>query len=78
MATGESSFRNWAGLAVAHPRQVLVPRDVEEVVDAVAAARAGGLRVRMVGSGHSFTDVALTDGLMLRPDRLTGIRSVDR
>jgi L-gulono-1,4-lactone dehydrogenase len=32
----------------------------------------------MVGSGHSFTDIAVTDGLMLRPERLVGVRSVDR
>jgi L-gulonolactone oxidase len=32
----------------------------------------------MVGSGHSFTDIAVTDGLLLRPDRLVGVRSVDR
>jgi L-gulonolactone oxidase len=32
----------------------------------------------MVGSGHSFTDIAVTDGLLLRPDRLVGIRTVDR
>ena len=31
----------------------------------------------MVGSGHSFTGVAVTDGLQLRPDRLTGIVSAD-
>jgi L-gulonolactone oxidase len=29
----------------------------------------------MVGTGHSFTGVALTDGLLLRPDSLTGIRA---
>jgi L-gulono-1,4-lactone dehydrogenase len=42
------------------------------------AARANGLRVKMVGSGHSFTGIAVADGLLLMPDRLTGVRSVDR
>ncbi len=76
---GEShSWRSWSGLSQAHPVRMLAPRDAGEVVDAVLAARAEGLRVKMVGSGHSFTDIAVTDGLLLRPDRLTGIRSVDR
>ncbi|HET6627421.1 MAG TPA: D-arabinono-1,4-lactone oxidase, partial [Nocardioidaceae bacterium] len=35
-------------------------------------------RVKMVGSGHSFTDIAVADGLMLRPDRLVGVRALDR
>jgi len=79
MAGGSGrSWQNWSRLAVAHPAQVLSPADTGEVVDTVIAARAHGLGVKMVGSGHSFTDVAVTDGLLLRPDRLVGIRSVDR
>lgn len=77
MTNGNGAWHTWAGLAVAHPRQVLAPRHIEDVVDAVRVARANGMRVRMVGAGHSFTDVAVTDGLLLRPDRLTGVRGVD-
>ncbi len=32
----------------------------------------------MPGTGHSFTDIALTDGLLLRPDSLRGVVGVDR
>jgi FAD-linked oxidoreductase len=71
-------WESWSGLATAHPAQQLAPVGVSDVSDAVVAARRSGLRVKMVGSGHSFTDIAVTDGLLLRPDRLTGIRSVDR
>jgi L-gulonolactone oxidase len=35
-------------------------------------------RVRVAGAGHSFSDVALTDGSQLRLDRLTGVLDVDR
>ena len=76
--TSDRVWRSWSGLATAHPAQVLSPADTAEVVDAVIAARNAGLAVKMVGTGHSFTDIAVTDGLMLRPDRLVGIRSVDR
>ncbi len=72
------TWQNWAGLAHARPAQVLSPTSPDQVVDAVLAARRQGLRVKMVGTGHSFNDIAVTDGLMLRPDRLVGIRSVDR
>lgn len=71
-------WESWSGLTTARPAQELAPADVSEVVDGVVAARRSGLRVKMVGSGHSFTDIAVTDGLLLRPDRLVGIRSVDR
>src|SRR5258708_26886437 len=31
----------------------------------------------MTGSGHSFTPTAVSHGVLLRPDRLTAIRSID-
>jgi L-gulono-1,4-lactone dehydrogenase len=71
-------WSNWSGLATAHPAQLIAPADATEVADAVVAAGNNGLRVKMVGAGHSFTDIAVTDGLMLRPDRLVGIVGVDR
>lgn len=77
MSSGRT-WTSWSGLSTAHPTQVMSPTDTDDVVDAVRAGRANGLRVKMVGSGHSFTDVAVCDGLLLRPERLTGITSVDR
>jgi hypothetical protein len=72
------TWTNWAGTATARPCQVLRPTSAEEVADAVVAARAAGLRVKMPGSGHSFTDIAVTDGMLLDPTALTGITRVDR
>jgi FAD-linked oxidoreductase len=43
----------------------------------VSRAAADGLTVRMTGSGHSFTPVAVTSGVRLEPSQLTAIRSVD-
>ena len=77
VATGRP-WTSWSGLATARPAQVLAPSSPAEVADAVVAAAREGLPVKMVGTGHSFTDIAVTDGLMLRPDRLIGIRAVDR
>lgn len=34
--------------------------------------------MKPVGTGHSFTATAATDGLLIRPDLLTGIREIDR
>ena len=71
-------WESWSGLETAQPAQVLTPTSPAEVVDAVVAARTHGLTVKMVGSGHSFTGIAVADGLLLRPERLVGIRTVDR
>jgi FAD/FMN-containing dehydrogenase len=44
----------------------------------VREAAEDGLPVKPVGSGHSFSAAAATDGVLIRPDRLTGIRALDR
>ncbi|MBA5220865.1 D-arabinono-1,4-lactone oxidase [Streptomyces griseoaurantiacus] len=62
----------------ARPARQVAPASVEEVSAAVRRAAEDGLRVKAVGTGHSFTSIATTDGLLIRPDLLTGIRSVDR
>ncbi|GAA2414407.1 D-arabinono-1,4-lactone oxidase [Nonomuraea africana] len=71
-------FTNWARNQSGTPAEVRTPSSVEDVARAVREAAESGRRVRMVGTGHSFTGVALTDGIMLRPQRLTGIRSITR
>ena len=54
-----------------------MPRSTHEVADEVRKAAADGLTVRMAGTGHSFTPVAATDGVLLHPGGMTSIRSVD-
>ncbi|MFD3688885.1 D-arabinono-1,4-lactone oxidase [Nocardiopsis sp. NPDC058631] len=71
------AWNTWAGTHQAHPRRTAAPGSTAAVSAAVTSAAAEDLRVRMVGSGHSFTDVAVTDGLLLSPTSLTGVRSVD-
>ena len=73
-----ATWTNWSRLSTAHPTQEVSPHDAGEVVDAVLAARHQNLTVKMPGTGHSFTDIAITDGLLLRPGGLRGIVAVDK
>ncbi|WP_028471623.1 D-arabinono-1,4-lactone oxidase [Nocardioides alkalitolerans] len=73
-----ATWTNWAGTATAHPRTQSTPGSAAAVVAAVERARAAGSTVRMVGTGHSFTDVAVTDGELLHPAALVGVVDVDR
>jgi FAD-linked oxidoreductase len=72
------TWRNWAGLESAEPRREVSPASAHEVVAAVRAASTARETVKMVGTGHSFTAIAAPGDVMLRPDRLTGVLSVDR
>ena len=72
-----AGWRNWAGNESARPRRTATPRSADDVAAEVRKAGADGLTVRMVGTGHSFTPAAVTDGVLLYPGGMTGIRSVD-
>ena len=72
-----AAWRNWAGNVSAHPRRIASPGSAEQVADEIRRAADDGLTVRMTGTGHSFTTTAVTDGVLLRPDQLTAIRTVD-
>ena len=76
--TGVRRWTSWSGLATTTPAAYLHPTSAHDVAEAVVHAQERGLRVKMPGSGHSFTDIALTDGLLLDPSALTGVVAVDR
>lgn len=70
-------WRNWARTVEGRPTRIAVPADAAEVAATMVAAGKDGLRVKPVGSGHSFTPVAVTDGVQVRLDRLTGLLDID-
>jgi L-gulonolactone oxidase len=70
-------WSNWSGIHTWRPAQSRSPRDVADVQGAVSDARSAGQTLRVVGAGHSFTDAAATDGIMLRLARMSGLESVD-
>src|SRR3984957_19354406 len=76
-AGARASWRNWAGNVTARPARQAVPRSAAQVADQVRRGAADGLTIRMTGPGPAFTGVAAPAGVLLRPGRLTAIRSVD-
>ncbi|HVL91452.1 MAG TPA: D-arabinono-1,4-lactone oxidase [Actinomycetota bacterium] len=69
---------NWAGTASCRPARIVAPESDDELAWLLAEAFARGERVKIVGSGHSFTDAACTNEIMIRSDRLTRVLDVDR
>ncbi|MFK0048980.1 D-arabinono-1,4-lactone oxidase [Streptomyces sp. NPDC090741] len=73
-----TAWHNWAGNVTATPARVVTPATVGELQEAVRRAAEDGLKVKAVGTGHSFTAAAATDGVLVRPQALAGIREIDR
>jgi len=76
--SGTSGWQNWAGTFSVNPARIVRPRSPEQVADEVHRAIADNLSIKAVGAGHSFTDIALTRGVLVDLSLLTGIISADR
>ncbi len=66
-------WTNWARDQRCAPEAVERPDGEDELARAVARAR----RVKVAGSGHSFTDIACTDGVMVDPSGMTRVLAVE-
>jgi L-gulono-1,4-lactone dehydrogenase len=73
-----TTWRNWAGNVAQAPARTVSPSSTAALAEAVRRAAEDGLRVKAAGTGHSFTAAAVTDGVLLRPERLVGLRELDR
>jgi L-gulono-1,4-lactone dehydrogenase len=64
---------NWAREQFGAPSEIVRPTTEAELIEVVARAAQRGEQVRAVGTGHSFNDCAVTDGLMID---MTGLQRV--
>jgi len=63
------SWRNWAG-NVSDSAPTATPTSIDELSTMVREAASRGQRIRVAGSGHSFSPVASSDGVRLSLARL--------
>lgn len=67
-------WSNWAGNQSIRPEGFDRPTNEDQLASLVSSAR----RVRAVGTGHSFTGAALTDGRLVSMDDLRRLVAIDR
>jgi FAD-linked oxidoreductase len=70
-------WRNWAGDESCRPTAIERPGSIAELAAAIGRADAREESVRAVGAGHSFSDAALSDGMLVKLDRLSSLLDVD-
>jgi hypothetical protein len=69
------TWRNHLGNQSIDPLRIYTPRSIDDVVAIVRLAEEAGVTARAVGSGHSWSDVALTDGFLMKTDGLARVPS---
>jgi L-gulono-1,4-lactone dehydrogenase len=68
------TFRNWAGNQTITARNYHQPVTVDELAEAVGSAE----KVRLIGSGHSWSDVCLCEDTFINLDRFNKVLSLDK
>ena len=69
--TERKRWRNDTGNQRIYPLRQVTPKTLEQLREIVREAEREDITVRAVGSGHSWSDVALTDGILVHPEGLT-------
>lgn len=72
--TGEESWMNWAGAQRATPKVLASPHSEADLAEFV---RATPYRIRPRGSGHSFTGLVPSEGVILDVSYLSGLQAYD-
>jgi FAD-linked oxidoreductase len=70
-------WHNWAGNLLCQPQKLIQAESENDVIEAIRTADRESLPVRVLGAGHSFSPVCITDGLLISPELMTGVVSTD-
>jgi hypothetical protein len=75
---GTYSWHNFSKTQQVEPEYMAAPRSVDELVQGVQLAIENGKRIRMTGSGHSHSNVAITNEVLLTSRGLKSPLTLDR
>ena len=66
-------WTNWAGNQSSHPQSWIKPQNIAEIATAVQDASAHGRRVKVIGSGHSFTAAAVAQDVLIEMTHMSRV-----
>lgn len=78
MVSGCGEWSNWVKTEKVTPEYLGQPESASDLVKAVTEAKKRDMRVRMTGSGHSASDVAITKDVLMTPEKLNKPLELDR
>lgn len=71
-------MKNWAGNITWTPTQIAYPTSEEEIQQLVLRAANDRKKMRVIGTGHSFTALCKTEDVLISLDKYQGIVKVDK
>ncbi|MGH2880883.1 MAG: D-arabinono-1,4-lactone oxidase [Solirubrobacteraceae bacterium] len=76
--TAGGDWKNWAGDEGCTPRAIVRPDSIERIAAALGRAASEDWRVRVAGAGHSFSDIACSEGMLISLERFGEVLDIDR
>lgn len=73
----ERPFTCWSRRFTCTPAERAAPGSEAELAELFSRAAGEGRRVKVMGAGHSMSDVAMTDGVLVSLDRMRSVVGVD-
>lgn len=70
-------MKNWSGNQSWSPEKVFYPQSEDEIVEIVKQALETKKKVRVIGSGHSFTALCVTYHFLISLDKFQGLLSTN-
>ncbi|MEL6867513.1 MAG: D-arabinono-1,4-lactone oxidase [Bacteroidota bacterium] len=70
-------MKNWAGNVQWHPNEIAYPTTEEAIQALVLKAANMRKKIRVIGTGHSFTALCATNDILLSLDQYQGLVAVD-
>jgi L-gulonolactone oxidase len=71
-------FTNWSGTIACNPRNYAEPENEAELAEIVAGVTRRSGTVRAVGSGHSWSNLVLTDDTLISLNKMKRLIRIDR
>lgn len=71
-------YRCWTGTQFWTPKEVVYPASREDLKAIILSAKERGLKIRAMGSLHSYNDICATADIQVNTNRLNKILSIDR
>lgn len=77
-ASQAAQWQNWSGSVHAQPRQIVRPASERALCALVRRARQARKALRVAGTGHSSSELVVTDGIIVDLSRFRRVVSTDR
>lgn len=78
MIKTKNGIKNWAGNVSLTPNNLVYPATEEEIQRVILKAANQRKKIRVIGTGHSFTNLCKTDQTLLSLDKFQGLIALDK